>query len=155
MMNFADYKKQYERYLNLVTKYLQEYLLITYIGNYEVLHDKTTSKYHVAKKFLDYMFYDAYIKEIPPDGSTSLPANMQGYPYYHFYDPTHLDNIFLKESLLKNTWLRFRLFIDHDYCNFIENAMHAYKDATVCFLELLPILCQSIGLPTYSDGNLE
>lgn len=145
MMDFSDYKKQYERYLNLVTKYLQMYLLITYITNYTNLHE--CSEFHEAKKFLDYMFYDAYVKEIPPDGSTYNPEGFQDYPYYHFYDPTHLNNIFLKESLLKNTWLRFRLFIDHDYCGFIERSMAEYKNAEQCYLDLVPILCQSIGLP--------
>jgi hypothetical protein len=75
------------------------------------------------------------------------------YPYYHFFDPTHLDQIFLAQGLIEKTWYKFRQFIDHDYFRFIEKCMADYKNAEACYLELLPILCKSIQLPMQDEPN--
>jgi hypothetical protein len=163
MMNFQDYKKQYERYLNLVVKYLQTYLLMTYLNNYNVFYDehgKKNPKYHQAVKFLEYMFKDAYVDRtmdnlLTKQGSavSKNPYVKNEYPYYHFFDPTHLDQIFLAQGLIEKTWYKFRQFIDHDYFRFIEKCMADYKNAETCYLELLPILCESIQLPMQDEPN--
>lgn len=161
MLSFTEYKQQYSRYLNLVVKYLQTYLLITYLGNYDILHDKNgrkNPKYHQATKFLDYMFYDAYKDRtmenlLSREGTAVREDVPDEYPYYHFYDPTHLDQIFLSETLIKNTWLRFRQFIDHDYFRVIETCMSEYKSPETCYMEILGLLCSSINLPMQDESK--
>ncbi len=162
MADTKDYKKQYERYLNLVVKYLHTYLLMTYLNNYDIFYKngKKNPKYHQAAKFLEYMFKDAYVdrtmdKLLAQEGAavSDNPYVKDEYPYYHFIDPTHLDQIFLSQSLTAKSWYRFRQFIDHEYFRFIEKHMEDFKNAEVCYMDLLPILCRSIQLPMQDEPN--